>query len=172
MSSRRKGASHRAAVLRRLGEAGRAMSDAVILFHTRAAERFGLGVTDWKALGIIERSGPMTHRELVDLIGLKPASVTNMLDRLEARGWIFRARADDDGRRITISVNAEQLAMYREQVFGSLLERLLAVYVPYSDEELSLVARALEEIALAQTVAAEELLQDQSAPKTSRRKSS
>lgn len=158
MSSRGKRLLQREAALHRLGDAGRAMSDAVVLFHTRAAEHFGLGVTDWKALGIIERSEPMTHRDLVDQIGLKPASVTNILDRLEGKEWIFRTKAEDDARRISISVNREKLSIFHERIFGSLLKRLGAIYEEYSVEELALIAQALEKIARAQTSAAEEFM--------------
>lgn len=157
MSSRDEGSSKREDVLRRLGDAGRAMSDAAVLFHTRAGARFGLGVTDWKALGIIELSQPMTHRDLVDRLGLKPASVTNILDRLEKQDWIQRTKSESDARRISISVNQEKLARYRWQIFGPMMEKLGEVYNTYSTEELLLIARALEEIARAQEEAAKEL---------------
>lgn len=157
MSTHDAGPLSRETLIHQLREAGRAMSDAAVLFHTRAAECFGLGVSDWKAIGLIEKWGPMTHRQLVDMIGLKPASVTNILDRLEKQEWILRTKAKDDARRISISANREKLSTFREQVFGSLSEKLGTIYAEFSDEELALIVKALENIARAQAVAAEEL---------------
>ena len=147
----------REAALRRLSDAGRSVSDTAVMFHARAAECFGLGVTDWKALGIIERSGPMTHRDLVTMIGLKPASVTNVLDRLESQQWITRTKADGDARRISISVNKQKVSSYRKQIFGSLMDRLNGIYEQYSTEDLNLIAEALEKVAQAQAAATDEL---------------
>ncbi|MGV2068595.1 MarR family winged helix-turn-helix transcriptional regulator [Agrobacterium sp. 22-226-1] len=157
MSSREAQPLQRKDALRRLGNAGRAMSDTAVMFHERAAEYSGLGVSDWKALGIIERSGPMTHRDLVHLIGLKPASVTNILDRLESRQWISRVKAEDDARRIAISVNEQKISAYRQQIFGSLISRLNTIYEQYSTEDLTIIADALEKIAQAQAAAKDDI---------------
>jgi len=66
MSTSKHRSTNRDEALERLGRAGRAMSDAIVLFHGRAAEVFGMGPTDWKALGMIAQHGPMSHRELAD----------------------------------------------------------------------------------------------------------
>lgn len=143
--------------LERLGRAGRAMSDAIVLFHGRAAEVFGMGPTDWKALGMIAQHGPMSHRELVSRLRLKPASVTNILDRLQNAGWIERKRSTEDGRSIEVVANEEKLGAFRHRVFGPLMGRLSEVYDSYDEDELTLIADAFERIAAAQTAAAADL---------------
>jgi len=140
-----------------LAEAGRALSDAIVLFHSRASDSVGLGATDWKALGLIAQGGPMTHGELREKLKLKPASVTNILDRLEAGGWIERRRSPHDGRSVVVTVNEARVGEMRERVFGPLMERMAEVYARYDSGELRLLADAFARIAHAQTAATAEL---------------
>jgi DNA-binding MarR family transcriptional regulator len=90
-------------------------------------------------------------------LGLKPASVTNILDRLQAAGWVARTRSADDGRGIKVSVNDEKITAFRQRVFGPLLSRLNEVYDGYDAHELALIAGAFARIAKAQAAAAAEL---------------
>ena len=140
-----------------LAEAGRALSDAIVLFHSRASDSVGLGATDWKALGLIAQGGPVTHGELREKLKLKPASVTNILDRLEAGGWIERRRSPHDGRSVVVTVNEARVGEMRERVFGPLMERMAEVYARYDSGELRLLADAFARIAHAQTAATAEL---------------
>jgi DNA-binding MarR family transcriptional regulator len=150
-------AGPRAEAIRKLTVAGRRLSDATVLFHTKAAEAFGLGASETKALGFIQRFGPMTHRDLTERIGLKPASVTNILDRLEAKGWVRRQRSDEDGRRVLLTVVPEKVDAFRQKVFGPFMMRLEGVYAAFGTEELTLIARAFDSIAAAQEAAARDL---------------
>ena len=143
--------------LQRLHTAGRRLSDATVLFHARAAEAFGLGASETKALGILQRFGPMTHRDLTERVGLKPASVTNMLDRLEAKGWVTRQKSDEDARRVLLTIVPEKAEAYGEAVFGPLMARLEAVYDGYATAELHRIAEAFDAIAAAQEAAAREI---------------
>lgn len=143
--------------LQRLHTAGRRLSDATVLFHARAAEAFGLGASETKALGILQRYGPMTHRDLTERVGLKPASVTNMLDRLEAKGWVTRQKSSEDARRVLLSIVAEKAEAYGRNAFGPLMARLEAVYEGYATPELRLIAEAFDAIATAQEAAAREI---------------
>ena len=147
----------RTAAMAALAEAGRALSDAIVLFHSRASESVGLGATDWKALGLIAQGGPMTHGELREKLKLKPASVTNILDRLESGDWIERRRSPHDGRSVVVTVNEARVGEMRERVFGPLMERMAEVYARYDPDELRLLADAFARIAHAQTAATAEL---------------
>lgn len=148
---------NRKEALEQLAHAGRSMSDAIVLFHARAAESFAMGSSDWKALGLIAQHGPISHRELVRHLGLKPASVTNILDRLQSADWIVRTRSSEDGRSVVITANQEKLGAFRQQVFGPLMKRLDEVYAQYGDADLVLIADAFSKIAEAQRMAADEI---------------
>lgn len=133
------------------------MSDATVLFHARASEAFGLGASETKALGFIQRFGPMTHRDLTERIGLKPASVSNIIDRLEEKGWVHRQRSEEDGRRVLLTAVPAKVDAFRRQVFGPLMQRLDRVYEELDTQDLVLVAKAFELIAAAQKEATSDL---------------
>lgn len=150
-------AAKRAEALAQLTVSGRRLSDAVVLFHTRAAEAFGLGTSESKALGFIQQFGPISHRELTARLGLKPASVTNILDRLEAKGWIQRKKSPTDARSILLTVVPEKVEHFRAVVFGPLMSRMQSVYDGFDTEQLVLISQAFEAIAAAQEAAARDL---------------
>jgi DNA-binding MarR family transcriptional regulator len=99
-------------------ELGARLSDAVILFHEALARRRGLSAADHKALGIIERRGPMTAGELAAHTGLSPGAVTGLVDRLAAGGHVTREHDAADRRRVLIraerKVSPEILAAFTE----------------------------------------------------------
>src|SRR5215472_8211019 len=70
--------------------AGRELSAAAVMFHTALAARQGLTATEEKALDLLDRYGPLTGRQLAERSGLAPASVSNLADRLEAKGFARR----------------------------------------------------------------------------------
>lgn len=149
--------SRRAALLHRLAAAGRELSDAVVLFHTVLAERLGLGASDWKTLGLLERRGAMTAGELAAHTGLAPASVTGILDRLERGGWVHRHRDPEDGRRVVVTLDEAVVAERVGACFAGLQRRLAELYERYSDDQLEFLAGFMEEIAARQREATGEL---------------
>src|SRR5215510_1274925 len=79
--------------------AGREISAAAVMFHTALAARQGLSATEEKALDLLDRHGPLTGRQLAERSGLAPASVSNLADRLEAKGFARRTPNPADGQR-------------------------------------------------------------------------
>ena len=68
----------------------------------RQAQKMGLNVTDMQALRLLDVEGPLGPTELARRLGLRSASVTVLLDRLEAGGFLERIRDADDRRRVTV----------------------------------------------------------------------
>jgi predicted transcriptional regulator len=147
---------NRSELLTRLSEAGRDLSDAVVMFHSAASARLGLGPSDWKILGLLERHGPRTAGELSEHAGLAPASVTGILDRLEDRGWIRRSRDEADRRRVVVALD-HRLSADMGSLFGGLMRRLNELYARYPDRDLERLAVLLSEIAECQKEATREL---------------
>jgi DNA-binding MarR family transcriptional regulator len=129
----------RGALLATLARAGREHSDATVLFHATVAERLGLNLTDYKALGILQRLGALTAGELARHTGLATASVTNLLDRLEHKGFVRRTSDPRDRRRVLAQPVPEKLAE-AERVFASTRASLTRLYQGYSDKELAAIA--------------------------------
>jgi DNA-binding transcriptional ArsR family regulator len=139
-----------------LSDAGRELSDAAVLYHSALAGRLGLGATDWKMLGLLEKEGPRTAGELAEASGLAPASVTGLLDRLEAGGWVKRRRDPEDGRRTIVELDWQPPAD-RGGLFEGLMRRLAELYERYSDAELELLLGFMREVAARQRAATAEL---------------
>ncbi|WP_246609549.1 MarR family winged helix-turn-helix transcriptional regulator, partial [Nonomuraea rhizosphaerae] len=130
-------------MLEALSVAGRENSNAAVMFHTAIGELMGLGMTEEKALDLLQRRGPMTAGELAQQTGLAPATVSGLIDRLEAKWLVRRVRDVKDRRRVIVEVNHEQLTG-AEEVFGPFMTALAALYDGYTDEQLELILDFLD----------------------------
>ncbi len=150
-------------------QAGRHLGAAAVIFHTKVAECFGLGATDMKALDLIQRAGPLTPSEVGEQMGFAPASVTAIIDRLEAKHLLRRRPHPNDGRRLLVEFDPaafDRLAPMYEGFVTSLLEML----EDYNDTELELIARVFSEAADRQRAAALALRPPHDPPPTRRRR--
>lgn len=125
-------------LLEKLAQAGREHSDATVIFHASVASRLGLHPTDYKALGVLDRLGPMSAGDLARHTGLAAASVTNLVDRLEAKGFVRREPDLSDRRRVLLHPFIDKLSA--ADAFASLQQSLAALLVRYSDRELAVIA--------------------------------
>jgi DNA-binding MarR family transcriptional regulator len=96
-----------------LAQAGREYSDATVLFHTTVAQLLDLNPTDYKTVSMLERLGPMSAGEIARWTGLAAASVTDLVDRLERKGFVRRASDPADRRRVMIEPVAQKVASAR-----------------------------------------------------------
>lgn len=126
--------------------AGRESSTAGVLMHTAIAGQVGLSSTDEKTLDILLRLGPLTAGQLADHTGLATASVTSLIDRLEAKGFVERVRDTKDRRRVIVHAKAERLADFGPY-FESFLKQLTELLEGYSDEHLGVITDFLSRVA-------------------------
>jgi len=120
-------------------EASQESSTTAVFFHTAIAERVGLGATDEKTLFILSRAGPITAGEIAQHTGLTTASVTNLIDRLERKGFVRRVRDTKDRRRIIVELNEAKLAEFARW-FDSFQGTFADFLDAYSDEQLATIA--------------------------------
>ncbi|MFI5931814.1 MarR family winged helix-turn-helix transcriptional regulator [Actinoplanes sp. NPDC051494] len=69
----------------------------------RMAARMKMNPTDMSAIGALVQNGPMGATELADHLGIRTASATQMIDRLERTGHVERKRDTVDRRRVTVT---------------------------------------------------------------------
>lgn len=138
-----KSVPRRAEVLAKLAQVGRAHSDATVFFHETLARRLGLNPTDYKTMSVLERLGPMAAGDIAKHTGLATASVTNLIDRLESKGFIRRVDDPHDRRRVFVAPVAEKIAEARP-LFASTRRSLGRLWERYSDRELVVIADFLE----------------------------
>ena len=115
----------------------------------RFADVHGLNRTDVRALVAImdaaRRGEALTAGRLGEAVDLRSASVTALVDRLERVGHVRRVRDPDDRRRVGLEMSETAMAAGAEH-FGGLARDLVAAMEGYSDEELGVVRRWLEDM--------------------------
>jgi DNA-binding MarR family transcriptional regulator len=135
----KKSPNAREAILEELARVGREHSDATVLFHATLASQLDLHPTDYKALSILERLGPMSAGEIARHSGLATASVTNLVDRLERKGFVRRVADARDRRRVMVEPRVDRVAAAR-RLFASTRRSLEHLLKQYSDRELGVIA--------------------------------
>jgi DNA-binding MarR family transcriptional regulator len=135
----RKRYATREEILDELSRVGREHSDATVLFHATLAHQLDLHPTDYKALSILERLGAMTAGEIARHSGLATASVTNLIDRLERKGFVRRVPDSRDRRRVMVEPIVDRVTAARE-LFESARRTLARLFDQYSDRDLVVIA--------------------------------
>jgi MarR family transcriptional regulator for hemolysin len=101
----------------------------------------------WLILLSLKRGTVDNQRELAEAIGIRGATLTHHLNALEAQGVLTRRR-DPRNRRVHIV----ELTQAGEALFARLREAAMAfdmrLKVGFSDDELSLLARGLNQLRL------------------------
>lgn len=69
-------------------------------FHRVVADH-GLSVSEWRVLATLAGNAPMSNGRLAQITLTKPSTLTRILDRMEADGWVQRAAGQAD-RRVTL----------------------------------------------------------------------
>jgi MarR family transcriptional regulator, organic hydroperoxide resistance regulator len=72
--------------------------------YQRAVAQHGLSPTALGVLGVLGRRDGISHRELAGHLGLTPASLTPVVDALEAAGEVRRTRDADDRRVVRLAL--------------------------------------------------------------------
>ena len=93
-------------------------------------ERIGLHRGQGFALIHLWHHHGVPQRELARAMHISPASVTNMLQRMERDGWIRRERDPDDQRvvRVFITPKAKEVRRDAGRAFREVEEELASVY--------------------------------------------
>jgi DNA-binding MarR family transcriptional regulator len=131
-------------ILEDLARVGREHSDATVLFHASVASLLDLHPTDYKVLGILERSGPLSAGEIARRSGLASASVTNLIDRLEAKRFVRRVADPTDRRRVLVEAIPDRLTG-AGALFASTRRSLARLFDRYSEGELAVIADFLRQ---------------------------
>ncbi len=127
----------------------RALTVELDLLAAEFAQLHGFHATDLRAMICLldaERAEHVaTPGWLGRQLGLNSASATALIDRLERAGHVRRERDESDRRRINLWVTAEATEL-GWTFFGPLIAHTVAVTDGFSDSEITLVARFLDEV--------------------------
>ncbi|MEJ3654267.1 MarR family transcriptional regulator [Actinomycetes bacterium KLBMP 9759] len=126
------------------------------------AARMGMSLNDVRAIELlVESTSPVGPVELGNRLGMRSASATELVDRLEAAGHVRRAPHPRDRRRVVVELTE---AGHRNALdaIGPLLRRIDGVAERMSPEAQDTVAAYLRAVAAEQRAFCEEA--DESPP--------
>ena len=112
------------------------------------ARRLGLGVTDVAALDHLLERGPLGPAELGERLGLRSASATALVDRLEAAGHVERHPHPSDRRRLAI-VPTDHARSETLTALGPLLEAIGEAGADLAPAEREAIVGYLDRVAAA-----------------------
>src|SRR5437868_9778979 len=69
-----------------------------------AAERLGVGTTDFDALVLLDTAGPLAAGRIAEALAITTGAVTGLIDRLERAGYVQRTRHETDRRQVLIEL--------------------------------------------------------------------
>ena len=117
----------------------------VVVFNAQVADQLGLGVSDMQFMTYLMQEGPLSPGRLSELSGLKSGSVTGVVDRLEAAGYVHRERDESDRRKVRVVLDTERLQSAGSPYAGQ-AAHLRGVLDTFAGEELDVIARFLERL--------------------------
>jgi DNA-binding MarR family transcriptional regulator len=130
-----------------LSRALRAVQQAGAEANLEVARRLGIGLTDLHAMNhIFSGAVPIGPVELGQRLGIRSASATALVDRLERSGHVRRQADQDDRRRVAL-VPSEQSAARTMAAMAPMLAGIEAAAARLTDAERSAVTGFLTEAA-------------------------
>ncbi|NYE19943.1 MarR family winged helix-turn-helix transcriptional regulator [Microbacterium immunditiarum] len=130
-------------------QAIRAFSDAMDRMHGGMKGDMDMNATDLAAMRMMimreQRGETVSPHDVARHLRITTASTTKLLDRLEAAGHVERQPHPRDRRaRVVVLTDTSRQEFYRH--FGARLRGMRELADRYSDEELQLVTRFLDDI--------------------------
>jgi DNA-binding MarR family transcriptional regulator len=139
-----------------IGTSLRDLAIQLSLLNHQVGAQLDLRDVDLDCLDLIDRLGPLSPSALARRAGLHPATITGILDRLEAGGWVVRERDPADRRAVMVR---SLLDRYSDllRLYAGMNRSMNKIYAGYDESELELIADFLDRTANAGRSATEEL---------------
>lgn len=106
----------RAALARRLEDAQRRLADLLLAQRLEPLLRTTLTVPQLRALAVLQLDGETSSHRLADVLGISPATLSGIVDRLEAAGMASRRPDPQDGRVRLVAATPRGAAAVRRLV--------------------------------------------------------
>jgi DNA-binding MarR family transcriptional regulator len=139
-----------------IGESLRELAIQLSLLNHQVGTQLDLRDVDLDCLDLVDRHGPLSPSALARHAGLHPATITGILDRLEAGGWVARERDPSDRRAVVVRVVRERVPDLL-RLYAGMNRSMNEIYAGYDESELELIADFLQRTANAGRGATEQL---------------
>jgi DNA-binding MarR family transcriptional regulator len=120
--------------------ATRASQTATDKMDDAGSRALGVNRTDGRCLDVIQQTGRISAGELAERAGLTSGSVTAVIDRLEAKGFVRRVADPEDRRKVLLEVTDEMQHRALE-LWGPLAHRGIPHLEKLSVSEIELLIR-------------------------------
>lgn len=124
-------------------------------FDEAIAAKLQVDLSALRAINVME-NGSVSPKYILEQLGLKSASVTAVLDRLEKAGHITRSISAHDRRSwdITLTKNAAGMT---EALYNVLGETIAEVFAERSAKEMEIVVQAINDLVASLDTAADKI---------------
>ncbi len=109
-------------------------------------DQHSLSYAQWGLLVALEGGGALSARHLGEAASLSPASVTQMLEGLEANGLVARSRCADD-RRVVLTELTERGQLALVELRARMDPAWTAALASFGEDELHTAAAVLSSLA-------------------------
>lgn len=117
----------------------------VVLFNHAIAAKVGLGASDSQFMTLLQTYGPLTPRQLTEHTGLTSGTVTGVIDRLEAHGFVTRQPDPADRRKVVVTPLLETIHKRLAPLYADQGNRLAGVLASRSVEQLETISAFLSD---------------------------
>ena len=98
-----------------------------------------------RVLFLLRRRGPMTQKDLLDAMGVRAGSLSELLSKLEAKGCIAREKSEADKRNYNVTITPAGLEVL-EELQRQYHASMAALLVDFPDEDKVELNRLLEKL--------------------------
>lgn len=110
------------------------------------ARQTKLSTSQFLVLELLAEHAPQTVGSIAERVGLAQTTVTNMVDRLEARGLVLRRRSETDRRQVNVLLTDTGRALH-DKAPAALQTIFLANFATLRDWEKTAILSALQRVA-------------------------
>ena len=115
----------------------------VVFFQSAAARHLDLTATELQCFRLVQHEGPVTASDLAQETGLTRASISVVIDKLVARGFLHREQDCTDRRSWLLEVDQATIVRV-DAVYAAHARRVEKLLEEYSDQEFEVVLRFMD----------------------------
>ena len=123
----------------------RRLGEAMDLFDDQAAVQLGVNRTDLRALNLLEH-GPLSAGQIGERLHLTSGSITTLVDRLVAHGYVSRRTDPGNRRRVLVELQPDTYAAFA-RVYRPHGDRVRAAVTVMPEDQQQAARVALDLIA-------------------------
>jgi len=120
--------------------------ESTMSFFRPVLQEIGLTEQQWRVIRALNEYKELESKQLAELCCILSPSLTGIINRLEANGYIKRRKSTEDQRRMLIRLTDKSKRMFNE-VSPRLEARYAEMTSQLSAEKMQLLKELLEEIA-------------------------